>query len=102
MKGIEIEMKLPFAFIALLGLLPVQASAEVFSGTPDVMLCELYATSDRPGGEIVLYISARFDDGRYLYRAPGAVAFSVTVSPDGSVEGENQRNCRFQDSDGSE
>ena len=77
------------------GLSP--ASAGIFEGKSDVMVCRLEAAANRPGGEIVLYVAGQFDDGRTLYQSLGITPLAATVMPDGTIDAGKLTDCRLLD-----
>ena len=88
-------MKQALALSILFGAISTVVSAQIFPDAQYYMLCKIDETKDRPAVELVLYVSARFDDGRFIYQSMGTTPVSVTVNPDGSLGQNRLKECRF-------
>lgn len=76
-------------------LLGSSAFATILPNSPDVMLCKVKADGDRPAGDVVLYISGQFEDGRTVYQSLGVNPITTFVLPDGTIDPQTPLDCRF-------
>lgn len=88
-------MRQILALSAAFSVLCTAVSAQIFPDAQNYMLCKIDETKDRPALELVLYVSGKFDDGRFIYQSLGTAPLSVTVNQDGSLEPTRLKECRF-------
>ena len=81
------------ALIAVTGLTLSPALAGILDNAPDAIVCQFAATAKRPGGLLVFYVDARFEDGRLLYKSLGVPPLQLTVDADGAIEAGKIAEC---------
>ena len=92
-------MRTAAAAIGIWTMFGFSASAEIFEGVPDVMVCHLPATGDRAAADLALYAAQRYEDGSVLYRPLGKSHVTATRAKDGTIDAGPLRSCRFPETD---
>ena len=84
-----------FAMVVAMAIGPLApASADVFPGLPDVLVCSVDDPIDvQPWDKFVFYVSARLEDGSVLYKSLTSNPVLVTVTEDGRVNAKNLADC---------
>lgn len=80
-----------FGVVVTMSLSP--ASAGMFDGVADAIVCPLPPVAGRPGGLVVFYVDARVDNGNTVYRPMGQSAIRLTVDTNGVVQSTNLAEC---------
>jgi len=81
------------ALIAVAALACSPATAGISGDAPDIIVCRLAPTSDRPGGNVAYYIAANFDDGVSIYKTLTNTATQLRVDAAGMVRVQNLPDC---------
>lgn len=74
-------------------LLAQPAGAGIIDGMPDVIVCKLKKTTSRPGGQLVFYLEARFNDKSTYYKTLGRSAIQLKVDAGGKISARNIADC---------
>ena len=84
---------LAFLGMALLLLGSLPASAQVFEGRPDAVVCPVVPISGRPGGLVVFHLVWQDDNGVTHYATMGTQTFRLEIGADGIVRAPKLEGC---------
>lgn len=85
MRSAKVYCALLLASFSLVGW--SNATAEIFKGFPDVIVCKPGKGTDSPG-ELVFYVEGRGKSGAAVYKSIGRQTLGIKIGKDGIVQAE--------------